>query len=79
MDDSFLNQTYKLNNIYCSNNNAERKQFILYIDRFLEIDGPTCNILNGDFNCVLDKKKIDILPSRSYAKPGTKKLRDLIL
>ena len=50
------NQTYKLNNIYCPNNNSERKQFILYIDRYLEIDGPTCTILNGDFNCVLDKK-----------------------
>ena len=51
------NQTYKLNNIYCPDNNAERKQFILYIDRYLEIDGTTCNILNGDFNCALDKKK----------------------
>jgi exonuclease III len=29
------NQTYKLSNIYCPNNNPERKQFIVYIDIFL--------------------------------------------
>ena len=51
------NQIYKLINIYCPNNNAERKQFILSIDRYLDIDGLTCNILNGDINCVLDKQK----------------------
>jgi exonuclease III len=39
------NQIYKLINIYCSNNNTERKQFILSIDRYLEIDRPTCNII----------------------------------
>jgi exonuclease III len=60
------NQIYKLINIYCPNNNAKRKQLILSIDRYLDIDGPTCNILNGDFNCVLDNKKLDRLPSRSY-------------
>ena len=73
------NQIYKLINIYCPNNNAEWKQFILSIDRYLDTDGPTCKILNGDFNCVLDKKKLDRLPSQSYDEPGTKKLRDLIL
>ena len=47
------NQIYKLINIHivhCPNNKAERKQIILSIDRYLDIDGPTCNILNGDFN-----------------------------
>ena len=72
------NQIYKLINIYCSNNNTERKQFILSIDRYLEIDRPTCNILNSEFICVLDKN-IDRHPSRSYDKPGAKKLRDHIL
>jgi hypothetical protein len=37
-------------------NNAERKQLILSIDRYLDIDEPTYNILNGDLNCVLDNK-----------------------
>jgi exonuclease III len=75
------NQIYNLINIYCPNNNAERKQLILSIDRYmyLDIDGPTYNILNGDFNCVLDKKKLDRLPSRSYDQQGTTELRDLIL
>ena len=48
------NLIYKLMYMYCPNNNAERKQFISSIDRYLEIDGPPCNILNGDFNCVLE-------------------------
>ena len=72
------NQIYKLINIYCLNNNAERKHFILSIDVYFDIDGPTCNIMNGNFNCVL-YKNIDRLPSRSYDEPGTMKLRDLIL
>jgi hypothetical protein len=58
------NQIYKLIYINFPNNNAERKQFILSIDRYLEIEGSTCNILNGDFSCALDKN-ISILPSRS--------------
>ena len=45
------NQIYKLINIYRPNNNAERKQFILSIDIYFDIEGPTCNILNGDFSC----------------------------
>ena len=57
------NQIYKLINIYCPNNNAERKHFILSIDIYFDIEGPTCNILNGDFNFVL-YKNIDRLPSR---------------
>jgi len=40
--------------MYCPNNNAKRKQLISSIDRYLEIDGQTCTILNGDFNCVLE-------------------------
>jgi exonuclease III len=64
------NQIYKLINIYRPNNNAERKQFILSIDRYLEIEGPTCNILNGDFSCALDKN-ISRLPSRLYDEPGS--------
>ena len=33
-----VNLIYKLINIYCPNNNAERKQFILSIDSYLSID-----------------------------------------
>ena len=46
--------------------------FILSIDGYFEIDGRTCNILNGDFNCALDKKNQDKYPSRAYDEPGTK-------
>ena len=65
-------------NSRCPNNSAERKKIILSIDSYLEIDRSTCNILNGNFNCVLDKQ-IDRLPSRPYDESGTKELRDLIL
>ena len=50
------NQIYKLINIYRPNNNAERKQFILSIDIYFDIEGTTCTILNGDFNRALYKK-----------------------
>jgi hypothetical protein len=72
------NQIYKWINIYCPNNNAERKQLILSIDIYFDIEER--RVIYWTVILIVHYiKNIDRLPSQSYDKPGTKKLRDLIL